>query len=588
MKTVNSAFGHLSAKMAALTLLALVGGCSGSGVDYLITGSTAATTSDAGTSSLFGNYLAARHASRQRDTAAAAIFYARARKLDPDNKNMLKSSFLLELTSGNMGRAVKLAREVYRFEPKNRAARLMLSLEAFRNRDFTRARSIMPHVARGAVAELASTLLTAWSYVGDGQTDKALAALKPLQNTPAYSSFWHFHAALIAEMGHRPKLAREHFTKANSTTSLNQRIVLAFGKFEERQGNPGRARELYNNYLKRVRHPLITNAIRNIGLKKPEPLISTAREGLAEAFYDIATQLSVGSVSDLSVLYIRMALYLRPEFPLAQLLLADVHERHKKPLKAIASYNKVPESSPLRLEADVQAALNLDEIGESARAQRLLKRIIARYPRELRPVEALANMLRGRKKYKEAIPYYTRAIRLVGKPETRHWAFFYSRGICYERTGQWPKAEKDLLKALELSPERPVVLNYLGYSWVERRRNLKKAMGMIRLAVNLRPNDGYIIDSLGWAHYRLGEWSEAVKKLERAVELQPEDPIINDHLGDAYWRAGRRLEARFQWSHALAFKPEPENLILIRKKLEAGLPPLEGRRKANRSPSKIR
>ena len=156
-----------------------------------------------------------------------------------------------------------------------------------------------------------------------------------------------------------------------------------------------------------------------------------------------------------------------------------------------------------------------------------------------------------------------------------NWNIYYQRGIAYERLKQWPKAEPNFRKALELFPNQPQVLNYLGYSWIDMNMNLEEGMEMIRKAVELRPSDGYIVDSLGWAHYRLGEYDDAVRELERAVSLKPDDPVLNDHLGDAYWRVGRRLEATFQWSHARDMKPEPAVLAGVEKKLKEGLPPVE-------------
>jgi Flp pilus assembly protein TadD len=149
---------------------------------------------------------------------------------------------------------------------------------------------------------------------------------------------------------------------------------------------------------------------------------------------------------------------------------------------------------------------------------------------------------------------------------------YYFRGICYERSKQWPKAEADMKQALELFPDQPLVLNYLGYSWIDQGINLDDGMRMIQRAVDQRADDGYIVDSLGWAYYRIGNYEEAVKHLERAVELKPEDPTINDHLGDGYWKVGRVLEARFQWSHARDLKPDPEDLAKIEDKLKSGLP----------------
>ena len=185
---------------------------------------------------------------------------------------------------------------------------------------------------------------------------------------------------------------------------------------------------------------------------------------------------------------------------------------------------------------------------------------------------ALGNILRGRKQFAECADVYTKGVDTIAKPEKSNWVLFYFRGICYERSKQWPKAEADLKKALELFPDQPLVLNYLGYSWIDQGINLDEGMRMIQRAVEQRADDGYIVDSLGWAYYRIGNIEEAVKHLERAVELKPEDPTINDHLGDAYWRVGRVLEARFQWSHARDLKPEPEDLVKIEEKLKTGLP----------------
>lgn len=190
---------------------------------------------------------------------------------------------------------------------------------------------------------------------------------------------------------------------------------------------------------------------------------------------------------------------------------------------------------------------------------------------KLEILDALGNIMRARKRYAEAIPYYDQALALVPKPERRHWIYYYARGTSYERVKNWDAAETDLEKALSLYPDQPLILNYLGYSWVDQGRRLKEGMAHIEKAVMLKPDDGYIVDSLGWAHYMQGNFKEAVRYLERAVELKPDDPVLNDHLGDALWRVGREREARFQWDQALTLKPEPDDEAKIKKKLDTGL-----------------
>jgi Flp pilus assembly protein TadD len=230
-------------------------------------------------------------------------------------------------------------------------------------------------------------------------------------------------------------------------------------------------------------------------------------------------------------------------------------------------------------------ATDLDAIERTGEAEKQLENLVKEYPNDLEAIMALGNVLRGHKKFAECADVYSKGVDTLGKPEKANWVLFYFRGICYERSHQWPKAEADLKKALELYPDQPQVLNYLGYSWIDQGTNLDEGMAMIKKAVQQKQDDGYIVDSLGWAYYKLGEYDEAVKQLERAIELKPEDPTINDHLGDAYWHVGRTLEARFQWAHARDLKPDPEDLPKIEAKLKDGLPS-DASSQANKSPPK--
>jgi Flp pilus assembly protein TadD len=215
--------------------------------------------------------------------------------------------------------------------------------------------------------------------------------------------------------------------------------------------------------------------------------------------------------------------------------------------------------------------MDLDSLDRTDEAKKQLEKLIAERPKDLEAILALGNILRGRKEFAECADVYTKGMVGIDKPQKSDWLMFYFRGICFERSKQWGKAEADLKKALELFPEQPQVLNYLGYSWIDQGINLDEGMRMIRRAVEQKPDDGYIVDSLGWAYFRIGNYEDSVKQLERAVELKPEDPTINDHLGDVYWRIGRTPEAKFQWSHARDLKPEPEELPKIEEKLRSGL-----------------
>jgi len=240
---------------------------------------------------------------------------------------------------------------------------------------------------------------------------------------------------------------------------------------------------------------------------------------------------------------------------------------------AIKVYERVPASSPLKRNAQIQLATDLDSADRSDEAIKILKSVIAEDSKDLEAIMALGNIERGRKKFADCVGTYSQGVDALpqGADKTNS-VWYYYRGICEERSKQWSKAEADMRKALDLQPDQPHVLNYLGYSWIDQGVNLDEGMKMIKRAVEQRPDDGYIVDSLGWAYFRLGNYEEAVKNLERAIDLKPEDPTINDHLGDAYWRVGRTLEAKFQWAHARDLKPEPDDLPKIEAKIENGLP----------------
>ena len=354
------------------------------------------------------------------------------------------------------------------------------------------------------------------------------------------------------------------------------RLVEAFGTFLERAGRQQDAIKLYRDYLTREpRNLLIPTALERAESKQPvPPLIAGAREGAAEAFYGIAGGLLQENARELALIYGRLALALNPDMPVALTLIGSIMEGDERYESANELYERIDAGSPRGWNARLRMASNLNEMDKLSAAVKLLRQLEKERPDRIDPLVELGDIFRLREKYKASADEYGRAIQRVGELRERHWTLLYSRAIAHERSNEWRKAELDFLRALDLKPEQPLVLNYLGYSWIERGEHLERAREMVEKAVELRPTDGYIVDSLGWAFYRLGEFDDAVDQLERAVSLNPEDPLINDHLGDALWRVGRKREAAFQWRRALALKPETEAVPKIREKLDKGLPPI--------------
>jgi tetratricopeptide (TPR) repeat protein len=521
-----------------------------------------------------GSYLAARHAGQQRDAAAAATFYRSALKRDPNNSELLDRVFLSFLVDGEIDEAVKFAERVVQADKNDRVARLVLGVNDLKRRQYQAARKHLAQSIRGPITDLTATLLTAWSSYGANDVKGAIAAIDHLAGPDWYAIFKELHAGMIYDSAGNQKEAGKRLEHAYKLDSSALRVVEAYGSWLSRNRSPKEALTVFETFDRTLpRHPLVVEAMNKlkVGEKLP-PLVSNAQAGGAEALYGLGASLGRRGGEDLGLVYLQLSLFLAPTHPLALLSLADLYEALKKPELAIKVYERVPANSPLHRNAAIQMAANLDSLDKPDEAQKHLEALIKQHPDDLEAIMALGNVLRGHKKFAECANVYSDAVKVIGTPEKSNWVTFYFRGICYERSKQWPKAEADLKKALELFPDQPHVLNYLGYSWIDQGVNLDQGMEMIKKAVQQRPDDGYIVDSLGWAYYRLGNYEEATKQLERAIELKPEDPTINDHLGDAYWRVGRVLEARFQWAHARDLKPDPEDLVKIEEKLKSGLP----------------
>jgi tetratricopeptide (TPR) repeat protein len=522
-----------------------------------------------------GSYLAARHASVERDASSAATFYRSALRTDPKNNELLDRAFISSLADGDIDEAVKLADRILTMDKSNRVARLVVGVRDLKQKKYAAAQLNINQSIRGPITDLVATLLSGWASYGAGDTKSAIANIDKLTGPEWYPIFKDLHAGMILELANREKDAGARFERAYKLDDSMLRVSEAYARWLSRNKDSAAAKAVYEAFDKKLpRHPLVLEGLRETKAgKKLSPLVDSPQSGAAEALYGIGATLTRRGGEDLALVYLQLALYLAPNHPLALLSLADLYESVKKPAMAIKIYERVPASSPLKRNAQIQLATNLDAADRSDEAIKILKTVTTEDPKDLEAIMALGNIERGRKKFADCAETYSLGIdALPPNNDKANSVYYYYRGICEERSKQWSKAEADMRKALELQPEQPHVLNYLGYSWIDQGINLDEGMKMIKRAVEQRPDDGYIVDSLGWAYYRIGNYEDAVKHLERAIDLKPEDPTINDHLGDAYWRIGRTLEAKFQWAHARDLKPEPEELPKIEAKLENGLP----------------
>lgn len=529
-------------------------------------------TIDAG-STLAGNYLSAWVAGVARDTSAAAFFYREALRDDPRSPELTERAFIALTVEGSYAEAAKLGERVLARDPTNGVAQLALAVRDLRNKQYAKARGRLAKGGKNRSDDITATLLTAWSYVGSGNSKRALEIIDGMKGAEAIAVFRDYHAGLIADVAGNSAEAEKRLKAAYQAESKTLRMVDVYGRFLARRGRTEEAKTVYRDFDKLLpRHPLIVDALAKLEAGKPlESAVPTVAAGAAEVLYGLGAAGNRQGDEIAAMLYLRLALWLDDGNPLTTITLADIYDRLKQMERANDTYDLLPAASPLRRSADIQIALNLEQLERRPEAVEQLQKVLAVAPKDTEALSALGNIYRSRKDFVRAEEVYTKALDSIGKIDNSHWSLFYFRGIAHERNKQWPKAEADFRKALELFPDQPLVLNYLGYSWVDQHMNLDEAFKMLKRAVEQRPTDGYIVDSLGWAYYRLGRYDEAVRLLEKAVELKPADPVINDHLGDAYWRVGRKLEATFQWNHARDLKPEPEELPKILRKIEVGL-----------------
>jgi tetratricopeptide (TPR) repeat protein len=520
-----------------------------------------------------GNYLSALIASADRDTPAAEVYYREALRVDPRNPDLLERAFAAALSNGDETSASSLGERLLGRDPNNNLARLAIAIRDIEQGQFASARAHLAGADAMRARDVTTALLTAWSYAGQSDLRHALDTLDRIRD-PSVFAFRDFHAGLIAGLlGNAPE-AQRRLKSAYDGDKNSLRFADAYARLLSQQGDVAGATKVYADFAAIIpHHPVIQRALANLKTNQAlDPLIHSAKEGAAEALYGLGSAGSRQGDELPALVYLRLSLYLRPSSDLTAVTLASLFEQLKQSDQAIAAYQLVPSSSPLKVGADIQIALELDGAGKHDEAMRRLTYIVAQRPLDVEALSALAELQRSAKKYPEAAATYDKAIAAVGIPQRDNWTLFYFRGICYERSKQWPKAEADFKKALELYPDQPMVLNYLGYSWVDQGLNMEEAFKMLRKAVELRPNDGYIVDSLGWAHYKLKQYPEAAETLEKAINLKPSDPILNDHLGDAYWRVNRRTEAHFQWNHARDMGADAEDMPEILKKIDGGLP----------------
>lgn len=529
-----------------------------------------------------GSYLAAIVANSSRDTASAAEYYREALKADPRNVTLLDQAFVAELIDGNLTEAFRYAEKIVARDANNTLARAVLGVRAVRAREFTKARGQFERAAQGVRApDLSLTLFRAFAMVGQGEAQAALKSVDRFTDADSRALRDYF-SGLLADVAGIGTEAETRLQGAYKADSGLMRIAESYARVLARRAKSEEAKQVVARWkTENPTQPYLDRLLAQINAgEKVAPQAATPAEGLAEVFYMLGA-LGQGQRDPVTaMIYLQLARYLAPKEEIYVLTLAEFYEQMRQNSRAAALYAEVPGDSPYANRAAIGRAAALDRSDKHEEAISVLKTLLATHPEDYEAADTLGAILRMKKRWPETVAVYDAALKVIPKLEERHFVLLFGRAIGYERQKMWPKAEPDFLAALDLLPKKPrtpreaaeraQVMNYLAYSWVDNGMNIEKSFDMLREAVSLTPGDGAVVDSLGWAYFRLGKFNDAVRELERAVLLKAGDPTINDHLGDAYFKVGRKREAEFKWRQALELNPEPDDAEKIKLKLEKG------------------
>lgn len=529
--------------------------------------------------SVYGSYLAARVAQIRQDYSKAAKYYVKTINQGLVNEDILGKTYIILASQGDIDNAVKYANQARENGDTNNFIDVINAVSTFKKGEYDQARQHIEKIEEKTYKQLITPLFNAWSYVGENNYDKAVSELNKISNVEETKTVYNLHRGLIAEFFNKPTEAMSFYDNImnDKTADMSFRALQIISNFLVRQNEKDKAIALVSKFYGASNMKEMLSSLNNkIQDKenKMKPIITSANIGLGEVFLEIGLLFkTIPAGYDYAQMYMAMSEYFNPENDVTKIAIADLYEERELYEAANKYYDAIGKNSEMFYPAQIKKANNLSNEKKYDEAIRVLKKLLKDNPNNFQVLFNLGDVLRMNNNQDDAIKYYNKAIDSIFYESEKYWPIFYALAISYDRNDEWDKAEENLEKALKLSNRHPQVLNYLGYSWLKKGINTDKAASFILEAYEKEPNDGVIMDSLGWVYFKTGDYKNAILYLEKASELNPQNAIISDHLGDAYWLGGRKNEAVFLWKQALRQKEEQEDLNRkrVKHKIENGL-----------------
>ncbi len=526
----------------------------------------------------YGTYLAARVAHLRQDLNTAADYYVKSINLGADNTEIIGRAYVLLTSEGRIDEAAEYAKMAQQKGDKGNFIHFVVMTDEMQKQNYANALESLQKIHDKVYQASILPLFEAWIYAGEGKQKEALNVLKKFKDDKSLVSLYYMHNGMLNDYFGNTEEAQKAFDTVvnNENLELSYRSLQIIGNFYIRNGKQEEAAALVKKYYdKNFQARMLLELYQDIQTSDASAtpkLIDSPQKGQAEALFNIGT-IFRGYQSDISQIFTALALYLNPQHDVALVSMADLLENNQRYNEAIKEYAKISPQSPIYFMAQLKISSIYMQERQNQKALEKLKNLLELYPNDYQVLFNLGEISRIMNQPEKAIKYYNKALKSAPEVAKQDWTIYYALGMAYERSGQWNKAEEVLQEALKISNRHPFVLNYLGYSWLQHNENSNEALYMIFEAYRQNPEDGHIMDSLGWALYRMGKYEDSIKVLERAAEYLPGNAIVCDHLGDAYWQVGRKDEARFQWQHALILKEDAEELNkdVIRGKISDGL-----------------